>query len=93
MSGGEYRSPHGCWGSLRACWPITGNAPAGNPEINNATRSLRAAAAGKGDTERMSMWAGQGYRSALDRPAGEIIAWLSGEDGGTDLAGLDGPLP
>lgn len=70
-----------------------GHAPAGYPEINNATRALRAAAAGRGDTERMSLWAGQGYRSALDRPAGEIIAWLSGEDGGTDLAGLDGPLP
>jgi nitronate monooxygenase len=70
-----------------------GHAPAGYPEINNATRALRAAAAGRGDTERMSLWAGQGYRSALDRPAGEIIAWLCGEDSGTDLAGLGGPLP
>ena len=70
-----------------------GHAPAGYPEINNATRALRAAAAGRGDTERMSLWAGQGYRSALDRPAGEIIAWLCGEDGGTDPAGLGGPLP
>ena len=69
-----------------------GHAPAGYPEINNATRALRAAAAGRGDTERMSLWAGQGYRSALDRPAGEIIAWLCGE-GGPDLAGLGGPLP
>ena len=64
-----------------------GDAPAGYPEINNATRPLRAAAAGKGDTERMSLWAGQGYRSALDRPAGEIIAWLCGEEDGTDPAG------
>jgi nitronate monooxygenase len=70
-----------------------GHAPAGYPEINNATRALRAAAAGRGDTERMSLWAGQGYRSALDRPAGEIIAWLCGEDGGPDPAGLGGPLP
>jgi nitronate monooxygenase len=70
-----------------------GDAPAGYPEINNATRSLRAAAAGKGDTERMSMWAGQGYRSALDRPAGEIIAWLCGEDSGTDPAGIGGSQP
>ena len=70
-----------------------GDAPAGYPEINNATRSLRSAAAGQGDTERMSLWAGQGYRSALDRPAGEIIAWLCGEDSGTDLAGSGGRLP
>ena len=32
-----------------------GDAQAGYPEINNATRSLRAAAAGQGDTERMSL--------------------------------------
>jgi nitronate monooxygenase len=63
-----------------------GHAPAGYPEINNATRALRAAAASRGDTERMSLWAGQGYRSARDWPAGEIIAWLCGEDGGTDAA-------
>ena len=53
-----------------------GDAPAAYPEINNATRPLRAAAAGRGDTERMSLWAGQGYRSASDRPAGEIIERL-----------------
>jgi hypothetical protein len=41
----------------------------------------------------MSLWAGQGYRSALDRPAGEIIAWLCGEDIGTGLAGSGGRLP
>jgi nitronate monooxygenase len=58
------------------------DAPAGYPEINNATRGRRAAAAGRGDTERMSMWAGQGYRAARDLPAAEIIAWLSGEDAG-----------
>ena len=70
-----------------------GHAQAGYPEISNATRSLRAATAGQGDTERMSLWAGQGYRSAVDRPAGEIIAWLCGADGGTDLAGSGGRLP
>jgi nitronate monooxygenase len=52
-------------------------APAAYPEINNATRPLRAAAAAEGDTERMSLWAGQGYRSATDQPAGEIIERLS----------------
>jgi nitronate monooxygenase len=52
-------------------------APAAYPEINNATRPLRAAAAAAGDTERMSLWAGQGYRSAIEQPAGEIIERLS----------------
>jgi nitronate monooxygenase len=52
-------------------------APAAYPEINNATRPLRAAAAASGDTERMSLWAGQGFRSALARPAGEIIAMIA----------------
>lgn len=52
-------------------------APAAYPEINNATRPLRAAAAADGDPERMSLWAGQGYRSATEYPAGEIIERLS----------------
>jgi nitronate monooxygenase len=52
-------------------------APAAYPEINNATRPLRAAAAARSDPERMSLWAGQGYRAATDRPAGEIIEWLA----------------
>ena len=54
------------------------DAPAAYPEINNATRPLRSAAAASGDTERMSLWAGQGYRSAAERPAGEIIERLCG---------------
>ena len=53
------------------------DAPAAYPEINNATRPLRAAAAAGGDTERMSLWAGQGYRSATGHPAGEIVERLS----------------
>jgi nitronate monooxygenase len=52
-------------------------APAAYPEINNATRPLRAAAASSGDTERMSLWAGQGFRSALDIPAAEVVSMLS----------------
>jgi nitronate monooxygenase len=56
------------------------DAPPAYPEINNATRALRAAAAARGDTERMSLWAGQGYRSATEEPAGQIIERLrSGE--------------
>jgi nitronate monooxygenase len=52
------------------------DAPAAYPEINNATRALRAAAAEQGDTERMSLWAGQGFRSAAELPAGEIVERL-----------------
>ena len=52
-------------------------APAAYPEIHNATRPLRAVAAARGDTERMSLWAGQGFQSAVALPAAEIVARLS----------------
>jgi nitronate monooxygenase len=52
-------------------------APAAYPEINNATRPLRAAAAARGDTERMSLWAGQGFRSATGLPAAEVVSLLT----------------
>jgi nitronate monooxygenase len=53
------------------------DAPAAYPEINNATRPLRAAAGAKGDAQRMSLWAGQGYPAATDRPAADILDWLT----------------
>jgi nitronate monooxygenase len=53
------------------------DAPAAYPEINNATRALRARAAAAGDPERMSLYAGQGFRAAADRPAAEIIGRLA----------------
>jgi len=52
-------------------------APAAYPQINNATRPLRAAAAGGGDAGGMSLWAGQGFRAAEERPAGEIVERLA----------------
>jgi nitronate monooxygenase len=52
-------------------------APAAYPESNNATRPLRAAAAANGDPDRMSLYAGTGFRSASDRPAAEIIQQLA----------------
>ena len=52
-------------------------APAAYPEINNATRPLRAAAAAGADPDRMSLYAGTGFRAASDRPAAEIIAQLA----------------
>jgi nitronate monooxygenase len=51
-------------------------APAAYPEVNNATRPIRAAAAARGDAEAMSLYAGQGFRSATDRSAGEIVELL-----------------
>ncbi len=52
-------------------------APAAYPEVNNATRPMRARAAESGDTDRMSLWAGQGFRQATNRPAGEVVEMLT----------------
>ena len=52
------------------------DAPAAYPEINNATRPLRAAAAAAGDADRMSLWAGEGYRLAAARPVAEVVERL-----------------
>lgn len=52
------------------------DAPAAYPEINNVTRPIRAAAAAAGDADRVSLWAGQGYRAAAARPAGEVVELL-----------------
>jgi nitronate monooxygenase len=60
-------------------------APAAYPEINRATRPLRSAAAAAGDPDRMSLYAGTGFRSAEERSAGEIIEGL--------MAGLAQPAP
>jgi nitronate monooxygenase len=52
------------------------DAPAAYPEINNATRPVRAAAAQQNDPDRMSLYAGEGFRRAEARSAGEIIERL-----------------
>ncbi len=52
------------------------DAPPAYPEINNATRPLRAAAAKAGDAERMSLYAGTAFRRAEARPAGEVVERL-----------------
>jgi nitronate monooxygenase len=51
-------------------------APAAYPEINAATRPLRAAAARVGDAQHMSLYAGTGFRQAEARPAAEVVARL-----------------
>ncbi len=54
------------------------SAPAAYPEINNATRPMRAAAAAAGHADRLSLWAGTGFRAGTDLPAAEIIDMLCG---------------
>jgi nitronate monooxygenase len=51
-------------------------APAAYPEINNATRPLRAAAGKAGDAQHMSLYAGTGFRRAEARPAAEVVERL-----------------
>jgi len=51
-------------------------APAAYPEINNATRPLRAASARAGDTGHMSLYDGTGFHGAAVRPAAEVVEWL-----------------
>jgi nitronate monooxygenase len=51
-------------------------APAAYPEINNATRPLRAAAGIAGDAQHMSLYAGTGFRRAEERPAAEVVERL-----------------
>lgn len=53
------------------------DAPAAYPEINNATRPLRARAVALGDLERMSLWAGTGFRHAVARPAAVVVEHLA----------------
>ena len=51
-------------------------APAAYPEINNATRPVRAAAARAGDHQHMSLYAGTAFRRAEARPATEVVERL-----------------
>ena len=40
--------------------------------------ALRAAATAAGDTNRVNLWAGEGYRAATTRPATEVVELLAG---------------
>ena len=51
-------------------------APPAYPEINNATRPLRAAAAKAGDAGHMSLYAGTAFRAAEERPVAEVVERL-----------------
>ncbi|HST84969.1 MAG TPA: nitronate monooxygenase [Kineosporiaceae bacterium] len=53
------------------------HAPFGFPAIHHLTIGLRRAAAAAGDGERVHLWAGTGYRDAVDGPAGAILTELA----------------
>jgi nitronate monooxygenase len=52
-------------------------APKAYPEINNATRAFRAAAAAAGDAQHMSLYGGVNFQRSEARSAGEIIGQLA----------------
>lgn len=52
-------------------------APYGYPAVHHLTAGLRRAAAAAGDTERVHLWAGTGYRRAADGPAAAILTGLA----------------
>jgi nitronate monooxygenase len=53
------------------------DAPAGYPQINTMTKPLRAAATAAGDPDVPNLWAGTGWRAALDTDAAAIIAGIT----------------
>ncbi|WP_442873958.1 NAD(P)H-dependent flavin oxidoreductase [Actinomycetospora sp. NBC_00405] len=54
-------------------------APAAYPELHHLTRPLRAAAAAAGDPDGLHLWAGTGWRTVTEEPAGELVARLERE--------------
>jgi nitronate monooxygenase len=73
-------------------------APSAYPQVHHLTAPLRAAARAQGDAEGINLWAGQTYRLAEERPAGELVRRWS-EDARAALAaaqqrlGSSGPVP
>lgn len=53
--------------------------PAAYPQLNNAGKSVRAAAAAAGDDGPMSLWAGQTHALARPLPAAQLVAALGAE--------------
>ena len=52
-------------------------APSGYPAVHYLTRGLRQAAAAAGDTQRLHLWAGAGWRNATTGPAGAVVERLA----------------
>lgn len=55
------------------------HAPAAYPQVNNATKPIRAAAAQQQDVEAMSLWAGRNYALAEAKPTADIIERLAAD--------------
>lgn len=53
-------------------------APAAYPVVDQLTKPLRAAAAAAGDIGGVSLWAGSGWRAAVEEPAGSVVRRLTG---------------
>ena len=53
-----------------------GKAPLGYPALHHLTSPIRRAAAAQADAEHVNLWAGAGYRSVREQPAGEILKGL-----------------
>lgn len=54
-------------------------APGAYPDVHYMTSPIRKAAAKQGDASLLALWAGAGHRSAVRRPAPEIVASLIAE--------------
>lgn len=54
-------------------------APDAYPAVHHLTRALRQAAGHVGDADRLHLWAGTGYRNAMEGGASDTIAWLADE--------------
>jgi NAD(P)H-dependent flavin oxidoreductase YrpB (nitropropane dioxygenase family) len=54
-------------------------APLGYPAVHHLTRAMRSAAAAAGDTDRVHLWAGTGFRNAHTGPAADVIAGLASQ--------------
>jgi len=52
------------------------SAPAGYPALHHLTRPIRRAAGAAGDSERVNLWAGTGFRAARREPVADILRRL-----------------
>jgi nitronate monooxygenase len=53
------------------------HAPPGYPAVHYLTSPLRRAATAAGDPEAVNLWAGTGYRAAIERPAADTLHELA----------------
>jgi NAD(P)H-dependent flavin oxidoreductase YrpB (nitropropane dioxygenase family) len=53
------------------------SAPLGYPALHHLTSAIRKASARRGDPDHVNVWAGTGYREAVERPAAETLDALA----------------